>query len=76
MSIALTRIEPDRGMRRYYSLSCWPDLFGGVSVVREWGRIGSPGRLRCDPYPGQAEAEAALEALRRRKIRRGYREAR
>jgi predicted DNA-binding WGR domain protein len=40
--IVLHRIEPQRNMRRFYALSLQPDLFGTVSVVKEWGRIGQP----------------------------------
>jgi predicted DNA-binding WGR domain protein len=44
----------------------------GVDLVREWGRIGSPGQVRADPYPDAAQAEAAAEQLAAAKRRRGY----
>lgn len=75
MDATLIRIEPARDCFRFYRLSLWPDLFGGVSLAREWGRIGQPGQLRLDSFPDQAAAAAAFDALRRRKLRRGYREA-
>ena len=75
MDTALTRIDPDRNAFRFYRLALWPDLFGGVSVARAWGRIGSPGKLRCDLYPSAEEAGRALERLARAKRKRGYREA-
>jgi predicted DNA-binding WGR domain protein len=53
------------------STAC-PSVFGSVSLARAWGRIG---QLRLDPYPDQTAAAAALEALRRRKVRRGDRKA-
>ena len=74
-SVALVRIEPARKAYRFYRAALWPDLFGGVALVREWGRIGQPGRLRCDPYPDAAAARDALERLARRKRRKGYRAA-
>jgi predicted DNA-binding WGR domain protein len=74
MEIDLVRIEPAEGRFRFYRLALWPDLFGGVSLVREWGRLGNPGRLRCDHHDDPTAAEAALKALRRRKLSRGYRE--
>ncbi len=49
-----------------------PDLFGGFDLVREWGRIGLAGRLRIDPYPTPADAQAALESHRCAKERRSY----
>ena len=74
METDLIRIEPAKRCFRFYRLTLWPDLFGGVSLVREWGRIGSPGRMRLDPYERLEDAMAALERLARAKRRRGYRE--
>jgi predicted DNA-binding WGR domain protein len=71
-AITLHRIEPAKNMRRFYRLDVQPDLFGRWSFVREWGRIGCPGRVRIEPYPTTAEALVALERLRRIKERRGY----
>ncbi len=75
MDAALIRIEPARKAFRFYRLAVWPDLFGGYSLAREWGRIGSPGKLRLDSYDSQAEAENALDRLVHAKCRRGYRAA-
>jgi predicted DNA-binding WGR domain protein len=36
--IVLRRIEPQRNMHRFCVLSLEPDLFGTVSLVKEWGR--------------------------------------
>jgi predicted DNA-binding WGR domain protein len=33
-------------MRRFYRLDVQPDLFGGVLLVKEWGRIGAHARRR------------------------------
>jgi predicted DNA-binding WGR domain protein len=51
-------------MNRFYALSLQPDLFGTVSVVREWGRIGQPGTVRHVVCADETAARAAL-ALRR-----------
>lgn len=40
----LRRIGPARNMRRFYRFDVQPDLFGGVLLVKEWGRIGARGR--------------------------------
>ena len=32
-------------MARFYLMVLQPHLFGGVDLVREWGRIGSPDRV-------------------------------
>jgi predicted DNA-binding WGR domain protein len=73
--IHLHRIDPARNMARFYRLSSALSLFGDICVVREWGRIGGPGRIRIDLYEKVQEAAAARLALERSKRRRGYREA-
>ncbi len=71
-TIELRRVDPERNMARFYLMSVQPDLFGGWTLMREWGRIGQAGKLRCLPYPTQDEAEAALTKLQEAKLRRGY----
>ena len=73
-SVILRRVEPDRGMARFYSLMVERDLFGTVRLVRNWGRIGTRGRERAEEYGTELEARTALEALARAKRRRGYRD--
>ncbi len=73
--IHLHRIDPARNMARFYRLSSTPSLFGDICLVREWGRIGRPGRIRVDLYRAVEEAMAAREALSRVKRQRGYRDA-
>ncbi len=75
METTLHHIEPARQCFRFYRLAVWPDLFGGFSLVREWGRLGQPGKLWLDSYDSQDEAETALVHLARAKRRKGYREA-
>jgi predicted DNA-binding WGR domain protein len=48
------------------------DLFGSTLLLRNWGRIGTGGRLRSDPYPDVAAASVALGSLADKKRRRGY----
>jgi WGR domain len=45
---------------------------GGTALVREWGSIGSPGRVRDDHYPDDEAAIVAAASLERSKRRRGY----
>lgn len=70
----LHRIDPTRNMARFYRLSMAPSLFGDICLVREWGRIGTCGRIRIDLYEHPDEAVAAHAALERAKRRRGYRD--
>jgi predicted DNA-binding WGR domain protein len=58
--LVLHRIDPEQGIRRFYSLMIERDLFGTVRLVRNWGRIGNN--------------RQALEAVARVKRRRGYRD--
>jgi predicted DNA-binding WGR domain protein len=70
--IVLRRIEPQRNMRRFYALSLQSDLFGTVSVVKEWGRIGQPGTVTQEVYADETAARAALVLRLQKKINRGY----
>ena len=38
--IELRRLDLARNMARFYRLAIEPDLFGGVRLSRQWGRIG------------------------------------
>jgi predicted DNA-binding WGR domain protein len=71
-AVVLRRVDEARNMARFYRLDVQPDLFGGCSFIREWGRIGSSGTVRVLHFPTEAEALAALERQRRAKERRGY----
>ena len=71
-SLRLTRIDPARNMCRFYNLQLQPNLFGGCTLIREWGRIGSGGRVRREAFEHEAQAVNALLAFERMKRRRGY----
>lgn len=43
-NIRIERVDSEANMYRFYRLRLMPDLFGGVSLLREWGRIGTQGR--------------------------------
>ena len=71
--VHLRRIDPERGMWRFYSLTLQPTLLGGVDLIRRWGRIGTQGgSVLVETYPDEASAQAALERLAALKRRRGY----
>jgi len=72
--IYLRRIDPSQNMARYYALSIQPNLFGGSSVVREWGRIGSRGQCKVELLDDLANAEKVRDRIERLKRRRGYAE--
>lgn len=70
--VHLERIDRARNMARYYRLSIAETLFGGWTVVREWGRIGSRGQIREHWCASMEEASSLLNALRVQRLRRGY----
>jgi predicted DNA-binding WGR domain protein len=71
--IHLEQCQPQRNRFRFYCLSLEPNLFGGWSLVREWGRIGQAGRMHADLYATELDAEAAMVRKAQQKRRRGYR---
>jgi predicted DNA-binding WGR domain protein len=58
-------------MARYYVLSIEPSLFGDVTLIREWGRLGRRGQRRVELYESWSCAMEALETWLQRKRRRG-----
>ena len=71
-TLRLERRDPEKRMSRFYSLHIAPTLFGGWDLIREWGRIGSPGTLRIDPFETREEATHAFLRMARQKRKRGY----
>ncbi|MGO8047551.1 WGR domain-containing protein [Rhizobium johnstonii] len=68
----IERREPDKNMARFYALSIEPNLFGGTSLVRSWGRIGSRGQQKIHVFDSEVKAVDLLLTLLRRKRSRGY----
>ena len=70
--IRLTRSDPSRNMHRFYAMQLSPTLFGEWALVAEWGRIGSPGKVRRRAFQTEQLAQTALIKSIRAKIRPGY----
>lgn len=68
----LQKRDPQRNQYRYYLLSIQPNLFGTWSLIREWGRIGRPGRMKIDLCDSPQEATDAFRGKLHQKQRRGY----
>jgi predicted DNA-binding WGR domain protein len=68
----LVKLTPAKRQARFYRLEIWPDLFGGFSLVREYGRIGQPGRLQFAPFDEIDAARKAFARIVSSKQRRGY----
>lgn len=63
-ALTFYRIDPAGRMRRFYVIDLQPDLFGQRSLIREWGRIGSPGPMRIATCPNENAARSRLPATR------------
>jgi predicted DNA-binding WGR domain protein len=70
--LVLHRIDPEQGIRRFYSLMIERDLFGTVRLVRNWGRIGTNGQELVEIHADEIAAGRALEAIAKAKRQRGY----
>jgi predicted DNA-binding WGR domain protein len=69
----LTRTDPGRNVDRFYVVEVMPDLFGKWTVLREWGRRGSPGAVRLDSYRRQDDARISAQRTIKRRLHHGYR---
>ena len=70
--VTLRRIDPAKNMARFYALDLQPDLFGAIMLMKQWGRIGTGGRIAGEPYESIALAWSALRRQAERKRRGGY----
>ena len=68
----LRRVDPAKKMRRFYLMTVQRDLFGGAQLVREWGRIGSSGKIMSCHHADEAQAVDALAEIVTAKRKRGY----
>ena len=59
-------------MHRFYALHIAPTLFGEWSLITEWGRIGSAGKVMPRTFETEALAESAFAKRLKIKTRRGY----
>ena len=70
--IQLSRIDPEKNMLRFYRLTVQRDLFGGAMLTREFGRIGSPGRVLSEIHADEGIAVNSLADWVRKKRKGGY----
>jgi predicted DNA-binding WGR domain protein len=54
-----TRIDHARNISRFWLSLVTPTIFGGWSLLREWGRIGSSGTVRLATFAREEEAKRA-----------------
>jgi predicted DNA-binding WGR domain protein len=70
--VELRRIDPDRNMARFYSMSVQPNHFGEWALLREWGRIGSAGQLVSGRFASEQQAALAMAEYVKAKLSKGY----
>ncbi len=74
METHLEKHHPEKNQHRFYALSINPNLFGGWSVIRRWGRIGSrTGGQKIDLYDDLESAQMGFKKKEKEKLRRDYR---
>jgi predicted DNA-binding WGR domain protein len=61
------------GFPRYYHLFLQEDLLEGWTLVKEYGRQGSAGRVTKIHFENRDQAQAAMISARDTQIKRGYR---
>lgn len=69
------RIDATKNMARFYLLSIEPTLFGNISLVRNWGRMGTRGQERVHFFENEKEALTLFLDILREKRKKGYRPA-
>jgi predicted DNA-binding WGR domain protein len=71
--ILLQRHDTERNMARFYAVEIQPTLFGGVMLVRRWGRIGARGQSLRAWFDSLQDAKSERRKIVSAKHRRGYR---
>ena len=70
--IYLVRHDAAKNMHRFYQMFLAQGLLGEWSLIREWGRVGSPGTVRKDWFETEEEAINAKQTLYDAKQKKGY----
>jgi predicted DNA-binding WGR domain protein len=70
--IYLERHDSDKNLHRFYQMHVVPGIFGDWALVREWGRVGSPGTVRKEWFGSERDAAVAGEKMSEAKRKKGY----
>ena len=68
--IYMERHDTKQNMHRFYQLLVTPGIFDDWSLVKEWGRVGSPGTVRKEWFTTEQEAELASKKISGKKLKR------
>jgi predicted DNA-binding WGR domain protein len=69
-----TRTDPAKKIDRFYLVRLAPTLFGEWTLLREWGRSGSPGTMRLTSFEQFDQAQQAETRAIKRRLGHGYSE--
>ena len=72
MKAYLQRLNPSNGRLAYYDIQIQRDLFGHWSVIREWGRAGSPGTVRQVAFETHEGATTSMTSWLNQLTAKGY----
>jgi len=70
--VYMERHDSAKNLHRFYQVVVIAGLFDDWSVVREWGRVGSPGTLRFDPFDAYDDAINYAKKIVNQKLKKGY----
>jgi predicted DNA-binding WGR domain protein len=70
--VVLYRIDPSQNMQRFYTISVSSNLFGGRSLIKSWGRIGTRGQSKVEFFDDECLAHSELIRFAISKRKRGY----
>ena len=68
----IERTAPEKNLARFYALAVQSTLFGEVSLVRTWGRIGTRGQQMVHLFDSESQAVSLFLDVLREKRKRGY----
>jgi len=58
--------------RRFYSIYIAKTIFGDWALIKEWGRIGSPGTVREEWFDDEKQAINKAIVIVKRRLKNGY----
>ncbi len=70
--VYLERHDTENNMHRFYQMFVTPGLFNDWSLIKEWGRVGSPGTVRKEWYDCEEAAVLAGQKIKNNKVKKGY----
>ncbi|OAI18266.1 polymerase [Methylomonas koyamae] len=70
--VYLERHDDNDNMHRFYQMFVTPGLFDDWSLIKEWGRVGSPGTVRKEWFDCEKAAVLAGQKIKNNKVKKGY----